>query len=113
MSIPTRKVGNCVFLDLRSLTLGQRPDMVRDAVREVLKDNPRKIVLNMVEMEYVDSAFIGDLVASVVHVQNQGGKLVLVNLHTRLRELMQITKIFAVFEIFKDEEAALAGCKPD
>ena len=109
MSIHARKVGNCVVLDFTRSALRQSAESVPDAVREALKDNPRKIVLNMAVVEHVDSSFLANLVTSFVNVQNQGSELVLVNLHTRVRHLLELTRLIPVIEVFNDEESALAG----
>jgi len=109
MNIHARKVGNCAVLDLTKSALRQSAESVSDAVREALKDNPRKIILNMAVVEHVDSSFLADLVTSFVNVQNQGSELVLVNLQTRVRHLLELTRLIPVIEVFNDEESALAG----
>jgi anti-sigma B factor antagonist len=83
---------------------------VRNAVREAVKGSPKKIVLNLGGVDYVDSAGIGELVSSFTHVQSQGSKLVLLDLTKKIRELLVITKLITVFDVFEDEKSALAGC---
>jgi anti-sigma B factor antagonist len=111
MNIVVRRIGNCVVLDCSGkITLGPGTMNIRNAVREAVKGGPKKIVLNLGGVDYIDSSGIGELVSSFTHVQSQGSKLVLLNLTKRIQELLVITKLITVFDIFQDEKSALAGC---
>ena len=98
MDITTRTVGNCVILDCSGkFTLGLGIMNARDAVCEAIKGSPKRIVLNLERVEYLDSSGIGELVSCLTHVQKQGGQLVLLNLPRNVRELLMITKLISVF----------------
>jgi len=111
MNITKRKVGNCIILDCSGkITLGPETMTVRNTVRDACQEGIKKIILNLGEVNYIDSSGIGELVSSFTHVSNTGSKLVLLNLTKRIRELLVITKLITVFEVFEDEKQALAGC---
>jgi anti-sigma B factor antagonist len=108
MDIATRSVGNCMVLDLTgSLVLGEDTVAVRNAVRAAAKLMPRKIVLNLERVSLVDSCGIGELVNSYTHVKSQGGKLVLLAMTRRIKKLLDIAKLYPVFEVFENEQSAL------
>ncbi|MBZ5494941.1 MAG: STAS domain-containing protein [Acidobacteriia bacterium] len=111
MNITMRTVGKGVILDCSGrITVGAGTTTVRNAVRDAIRGGSKKIVLNLENVEYADSSGIGELVSSFTHVQSQGGKLVLLNLPKRIRDLLIITKLMPVFEVFSEEKTALAGC---
>jgi len=82
---------------------------VRNTVRDVLKGGGKKIVLNLGDVSYIDSSGIGELVSTFTTVINQGGQLKLLNLTKKIHELLQITKLLTVFQVFDDENAAIAS----
>ncbi len=109
MKITTRSIGNCRILDVNGkIVLGANTAAVRNAVQEAVKDKPKRIILNMCNVPYVDSAGIGELVDSYIHVRNQGSRLVLINLTKKIRQLLVIVKLITVFENFESEELAVA-----
>jgi anti-sigma B factor antagonist len=110
MKIDTRTVGDVHVLDCSGkITLGEGTMAIRNTVREILKNGGKKIVLNLHDVNYIDSSGIGELVSSYTTVTNQGGKLVLLNLTHKIHELLQITKLLTVFQVYDSEQAALAG----
>ena len=110
MKIDTRTVGDVHVLDCSGkITLGEGTMAVRNTVREVLKNGGRKIVLNLGDVNYIDSSGIGELVSTYTSVTNQGGKLVLLNLTKKIQELLAITKLLTVFQVHEDEHKALAS----
>jgi anti-sigma B factor antagonist len=110
MKIETRIVGDVHILDVSGkITLGEGTMAVRNTVRDILKTGSKKIVLNLGDVNYVDSSGIGELVSTYTTVTNQGGKLKLLNLHKKIHELLQITKLLTVFQVYDDEKAALAS----
>jgi anti-sigma B factor antagonist len=110
MKITTRTVGDVTILDCSGkITLGEGTMAVRNTVREVLKNGGRKIILNLGDVNYIDSSGIGELVSTYTSVTNQGGKLILLNLTKKIQELLAITKLLTVFEVHDDEQKALAG----
>jgi len=110
MKIDARTVGDVHILDCSGkITLGEGTMAVRNTVREILKSGGKKIVLNLHDVNYIDSSGIGELVSCYTTVTNQGGQLKLLNLTSKIRELLQITKLLTVFHVFTDEKSAVAS----
>ncbi len=110
MQIRTRTVGEIHVLDCSGkITLGEGTMAVRNAVKEVLSNGGKKIILNLGDVNYIDSSGIGELVSSYTSVTNQGGQLKLLNLTKKIHELLAITKLLTVFPVFEDEKAALGS----
>jgi len=110
MKIDTRTVGDVHILDCSGkITLGEGTMAVRNTVREILKKGGKKIVLNLHDVNYIDSSGIGELVSCYTTVTNQGGQLKLLSLTSKIRELLQITKLLTVFQVFTDEKSAVAS----
>ena len=108
MRIETRTVGDIQILDCSGkITLGEGTMAVRNAVREILKNGGKKILLNLGDVNYIDSSGIGELVSSFTSVTNQGGQLKLLNLTKKIQELLAITKLLTVFQVFENEQLAL------
>jgi len=110
MKIETRKVGDVTVLDCSGkITLGEGTMAVRNSVREILKNGGMKIILNLGDVNYIDSSGIGELVSSFTTVTNGGGQLKLLNLTKKIQELLSITKLLTVFQVFNDEKSAIAS----
>jgi anti-sigma B factor antagonist len=110
MKIETRTVGSVNILDCSGkITLGEGTMAVRNTVREVLKNGGKKIVLNLADVNYIDSSGIGELVSSYTTVTNQGGQLKLLKLTKKIHELLAITKLLTVFQVFDDEKTAVGS----
>jgi anti-sigma B factor antagonist len=110
MKIDTRAVGDVHILDCSGkITLGEGTMATRNAVREVLKNGGKKIVLNLHDVNYIDSSGIGELVSSFTSVTNQGGSLKLLHLTKKIHELLAITKLLTVFQTFDDEQKAVSS----
>jgi len=110
MKIETRTVGDVTVLDCSGkITLGEGTMAIRNTVKDVLKSGGKKIVLNLSDVNYIDSSGIGELVSSYTTVTNQGGHLKLVNLTKKIQELLAITKLLTVFQVFDSEQAAIAS----
>src|ERR1051326_3247924 len=108
MKIETRQVGDVYIIDCSGkITLGEGTMAVRNAVREVLKSGGRKILLNLGDVNYIDSSGIGELVRSYTTVRKGGGELKLLNLTKKVHDLLQITKLYTVFDVKDDEAAAV------
>lgn len=108
MNIGTRSVDNVTILDLSGkITIGESSVELRNKIRELVKSNQKKILLNMGDVSYMDSSGIGELVSAYTNVTNQGGQLKLLNLTKKLHELLAITKLLTVFESFENEHQAL------
>jgi len=110
MKIEVRTIGDIQILDCSGkITLGEGTMAVRNAVRDILKSNGRKILLNLADVNYIDSSGIGELVSTYTTVTNSGGKLKLLNLTKKIQELLAITKLLTVFQVFENEQQALAS----
>lgn len=110
MKIELRTVRDVHILDISGkITLGEGTMTVRNTVRDILKDKGNKIVLNLADVNYIDSSGIGELVSTYTTVTNSGGQLKLLNLTKKIHELLQITKLLTVFQVFDDERAAIAS----
>ena len=108
METTTRRIGDVTVLDISGrITLGEGNVMLREIVRRLMENGSTKIVLNLGEVQYVDSSGVGELVKTHTTVRNQGGKLRLVNLNKRIYDLLQITRLAAVFDIEPDEASAI------
>ncbi|HYK88089.1 MAG TPA: STAS domain-containing protein [Acidobacteriota bacterium] len=108
MKIDTRTVGDVHVLDCSGkITLGEGTMAIRNTVREVLKGGGKKIVLNLAEVNYIDSSGIGELVSTFTTVTNQGGQLKLLKLTKKIQELLAITKLLTVFQVYNDEQEAV------
>jgi anti-sigma B factor antagonist len=110
MKFQTRQVDNVTILDLSGrITLGEGSVTLRDAVRDVLAKGSNKILLNLGDVNYIDSSGIGELVSAYTTVKNQGGEMKLLNLTKKVHDLLQITKLYTVFDIKDDEATAVAS----
>lgn len=104
----SRQVGDVVVVDGEGrITLGEGSVSLRETVRDLLARGDRKILLNLAEVSYIDSSGIGELVSGFTAVNNAQGQLKLLNLTKRVQDLLQITKLYTVFEVFDDETRAV------
>jgi anti-sigma B factor antagonist len=110
MKIATHKVNDITVLDLSGrITLGEGSVQLRDTVKDLVSKGQKKIVLNLGDVNYMDSSGVGELVTAYTTVKNQGGELKLVNLTKKIEDLMAITKLVTVFDIHDDEAKAVAA----
>ena len=108
MQIDERSVGDVMVLDVKGkVTLGEGDEMLKDKVNSLVNQGHKKIVLNLAEVPYIDSAGLGEIVRTYTTVSRQGGNLKLVNLTKRITDLLSITKLLTVFETFDSEPDAL------
>jgi anti-sigma B factor antagonist len=91
------------------ITLGEGSSTFRDTIKELVAKGHKKILLNLGNVSYIDSSGIGELVSGFTTMANSGGSLKLLNLTKRIQDLLQITKLYTVFEVFDDEAGALAS----
>ncbi len=104
----TRLVDGVTIVDLSGrITLGEASSTLRETVRDLISKGQKNILLNLGDVTYIDSSGIGELVSSYTSVSNQGGKLKLLNLQKKVHDLLQITKLYTVFEVHTDEAAAV------
>src|SRR5437870_1964641 len=103
-----RDAGPVMVVDLSGrITLGDGSALLRKTIRGLLQDERKKILLNLADVDYIDSSGIGKLVNVFIAVKNQGGELKLLQLTKKVRDLLQITKLYTVFDIYTDENAAI------
>ena len=110
MTASTRQVGDVTIVDLSGkIKLGEGSSILRDAVKELLRKDQKKILLNLANINYIDSSGVGELVAAFTSVLRQGGELKLLRLTQKVTDILQITKLYTVFHVLDDENAAVAA----
>ena len=108
VKLTSRQVGDVTVIDAAGrITLGEGASAFREKIRELVNNNSKKILLNLGDVTYIDSSGIGELVSGFTTVTNSGGQLKLVGLSKRVKDLLQITKLYTVFEAFEDEAQAV------
>jgi anti-sigma B factor antagonist len=108
VKLTTRQVGDVTVVDVAGrITLGEGSATLRDAMKDMVSKNQKKILLNLGEVSYIDSSGIGELVSGFTTVTNSGGALKLLNLNKRVKDLLQITKLYTVFDVHEDEAGAI------
>ena len=112
MKTVVRKVGNVTVLDLKGkITIGAGDVMLREHINNLLEQGERNILLNMAEVTYMDSSGMGELISCYTSATNRGGKLKLLNLTTKIQDLLQITQLITIFEVYDNEaEAVVSFC---
>jgi anti-sigma B factor antagonist len=108
MQIEERTVGDVLVLEVKGrITLGEGDEILKDKVNSLLNQGQKKIVLNLAEVPYIDSAGLGEIVRTYTTVSRQGGSLKLLNLTKRITDLLAITKLLTVFETYESENEAV------
>lgn len=104
----TRELDGITIVDLRGrITLGEGSITVRDTVRHLLSTGQKRILLNLGDVNYIDSSGIGELVGAFAAAKKQGGELKLLKLTQKVHDLLQITKLYTVFDVKDDEAVAI------
>jgi len=112
MKIVERQVGDVVLLDLHGkILIGEGDDDLREAVTRLADGGKTKILLNLADVPYVDSAGLGEIVRTYTTVSRKGGKLKLLNLTRKIQDLLSITKLLTVFETYDSESEAVSSFK--
>ena len=112
MQIEERVVDDVTILDLKGkITLGDGDEALKDKINSLVLQNKKRILLNLADVPYIDSAGLGEVVRTYTTVSRQGGQLKLVNLTKRITDLLSITKLLTVFETFESEAEALKTYK--
>ena len=108
IKLNSRQVGDVTVVDVAGrITLGEGSSALRDTLRDMVTKNQKKILLNLGDVSYIDSSGIGELVSGFTTVTNSGGQLKLLNLTKRVKDLLQITKLYTVFDVHEDEAGAI------
>lgn len=108
MQIEERSVGDVTVLDLKGkMSLGEGDELLRDKINSLVHQGRKRLLLNLAEVPYIDSAGLGEIVRTYTTVSRQGGSLKLVNLTKRITDLLSITKLLTVFETYESENDAI------
>ena len=112
MKANTRQVDGVTVVDMSGrITLGEGSVILREAIKDLVAKGQKKILLNLGDVTYIDSSGIGELVSAFTSVRNQGGELKLLKLTKKVHDLLQITKLYTVFDIKDDEATAIRSFK--
>ena len=112
LQIAERQAGDVTILDLwGQITLGETSEALRSEISRLVDEGKKKILLHMAGVGQVDSSGLGNLVACFTSVQRKGGELKLVKLSERIQDLMLMTKLLTVFDVYNTEEQALDSLK--
>lgn len=110
MKVSTRQLNEVTIVDLSGqIKLGAGSAALRDTVKDLVEKGQKKILLNLGEISYIDSSGLGELVSAFASVRKQGGDLKLLHLTKKVHDLLQITKLYTVFDVMDDEEGAIAS----
>jgi anti-sigma B factor antagonist len=105
-----RHSGNVAIVDLSGrITLGEGSGLLRSTIKDLVAAGQTKILLNLKDVTYIDSAGLGEMVGSYATITNLGGEIKLLNVQSKVVDLLQITKLFTVFATYTDEDEALRG----
>ena len=112
LNIKERQADSVTVLDMQGrITIGEGSVALRNAIRKLLEEGKKNILLNLAGVSYVDSSGIGELVSSFTSVNKEGGKLKLLNLTQKIQDLLAITKLLTVFDTFEAEQEAVDSYK--
>jgi len=110
IKVTCRRIDSVTVVDLGGrITLGDGSTTLRDTIRGLLAQDERRILLNLGEVTYIDSSGLGELVSGFTQVRKAGGDLKLLNLTRKVHDLLQITKLYTVFDVQDDEAKAIAA----
>ncbi len=112
LSIASREVDGVTVLDLSGrITLGEGSVQLREAIRDLIGKGQKRILLNLGDVSYIDSSGLGELVSAYTTSKNQGAALKLLNLTNKVKDVLQLTKLYTVFDIYDAEVTAIASYK--
>jgi len=112
LNINERQAGDVTVLDMSGkITIGEGSVALRSAIRRLLEEGKKRILLNLAGISYVDSSGIGELVSSYTAINKEGGQLKLLNLTQKIQDLLTITKLLTVFDVYESEADALNSFK--
>lgn len=113
LEIKERRAGNVIILDIGGhLTIGESNVALEKTIHRLLGEGQQKILLNLADVSYIDSSGLGELISSRVAVNREGGQIKLLHLTHSLCELMMITKLLTVFDVYESESEAVTSFKP-
>ena len=112
LTIASREVDGVTVLDLSGrITLGEGSVQLRDAIRDLIGKGQKKILLNLGDVTYIDSSGLGEMVSAYTTARNQSASLKLLQLNKKVKDLLQLTKLYKVFDIYDDEASGIASFK--
>ena len=112
LSLKTRRFEDVSVLDLSGkLTIGEPVLLLRENLRSSVSEGERKFILNLGDVSYIDSSGLGELVSSYTTIRNKGGDVKLLKLTSKTKDLLQMTKLLTVFDVYDDEAKAIASLK--
>jgi len=112
LSIATRELDGVTILDLSGrITLGEGSVQLRDAIRDLISKGSKSILLNLGDVNYIDSSGLGELVSAFTTAKNQNADVKLLNLTKKVKDVLQVTKLYTVFDIYDDEASAIGSFK--
>ena len=112
LAIASREVDSVTVLDLSGrITLGEGSVQLRDSIRDLIGKGQKRILLDLGDVNYIDSSGLGELVSAFTSAKNQGATLKLLKLTKKVHDLLQLTKLYTVFDIYDDEASAIASFK--
>ena len=112
LTIASREVDGVTVLDLNGrITLGEGSVQLREAIRDLISKGSRTILLNMGDVNYIDSSGLGELVSAYTTAKNQGASVKLLNLTKKVKDVLQLTKLYTVFDVYEDEASAIGSFK--
>ncbi len=112
LSIATRQLDGVTILDLSGrITLGEGSVVLRDAIRDLISKGVKDILLSLGDVNYIDSSGLGELVSAFTTAKNQNASVKLLNLTKKVKDVLQVTKLYTVFDIYDDEASAIASFK--
>ena len=112
LTIASRELDGVTVMSLNGrITLGEGSVQIRDAIRDLIAKGQKRILLDLGEVNYIDSSGLGELVSAYTTVKNQGAALKLLKLTRKVHDLLQLTKLYTVFDIYDDEASAIASFK--
>jgi anti-sigma B factor antagonist len=112
LTIASREVDGVTILDLNGrITLGEGSVQLRDSVRGLISKGQKNILLNLGDVNYIDSSGLGELVSAFTTAKNQGANVKLLGLTKKVKDVLQLTKLYTVFDIYDDEASAIASFK--
>ena len=112
MTTSIRQVGGVTIVDVSGrIVLGEESGALRELVRDLLSKGHKKVLFNLGDVNYIDSSGLGELVSAYTTVRNKGGDVKLLNLTAKAKDLLQMTKLLTVFDVYDDEAKAVAALK--
>jgi anti-sigma B factor antagonist len=108
LNIKEREAGDAAILDLDgNIIMGSGSTQLRETIRRLIQEGKEKIILNLAGVKYIDSSGVGELVSSSVALNRAGGQLKLLNLPEKVEEVMALSSLLSIFEVYEDESKAL------